>query len=166
MGNGSGTAASGGRAATASGDRAALHGAVAARLGAAGQRYSSRRRALVEALARASRPLTSPEVAAADPRLALSSVYRNLAVLVEVGVARRLASHGDTARYELAEAFSEHHHHLVCDRCGAVLDYEAPPGLERSLRRGLAAVRAETGFQPRAHALEILGICAACAAAG
>ena len=145
-----------------SGDSVVLHALVAERLVDAGQRYSLGRRTLVGVLGRASRPLTSPEIAAADSGLALSSVYRNLAVLVEAGVVRRLATHEDTAKYELAESLTRHHHHLICDKCGDVLDYEAPSSLERSVRLGLAVVAEETGFVPRAHSLEIFGLCAAC----
>ena len=144
-------------------DGAALDGVVGARLLEAGQRYSPGRRRLVGVLGRALRPLTSPEIAAAEPALALSSVYRNLAVLVAAGVVRRLATHEDTAKYELAESLTRHHHHLICDRCGEVLDYEAPSGLEERLARAVEAVAEETGFRPRAHTMEILGLCGRCA---
>ena len=147
-------------------DRDGLHAEVADALARAGQRYSAGRRRLIEVLARAPRPLTGPEIVAAEPGLALSSVYRNLGVLEGAQIVRRLVTHEDTAKYELAESLTEHHHHLVCDECGAVFDFAAPAGLERSLTRGLETVARATGFQPRSHALEILGRCANCAAAG
>lgn len=147
-------------------ERDSLHQAVAEGLARRGQRYSGARRRLIEVLARASRPRTGPEIAAADTALALSSVYRNLIVLEEAQLVRRLLTREDTAKYELAERLTAHHHHLVCDVCADVIDYEAPEALERSLSEGLAGVAGETGFRPRAHALEILGTCAACAAVG
>ena len=139
-----------------------MHEAIGRRLLAGEQRYSRGRRALVEVLARASRPMTSPEIVRGDGALSLSSVYRNLSTLEAAGVVRRLVTDEDSARYELAEQYTAHHHHLICDRCGDVLDYEAPPTLEKAMDRGLASLPRATGFRPRTHKLEILGSCASC----
>src|SRR5271154_4517006 len=84
---------------------------VAARLRRAGQRLTTGRRALLEALSRAGRPVTTSELVAADPRLPQSTTYRNLALLEQVGVVHRVVGNDDFARYELAEEFTGHHHH-------------------------------------------------------
>ncbi len=143
-----------------------LHAQIAARLAARGQRYTVGRRRLVQVLATAARPLTTPEIQARPPRLALSSVYRNLVVLEQAGVLRRVVTREDSARFELAERFTAHHHHLTCRDCGAVLDYTAPPALEREIARALARLPDASGFTPGGHHLEISGLCAACRAAG
>jgi len=57
-----------------------LHVEVAGRLRRAGQRYTSKRRALVEIVAATSRPLSLPEIMSKRRGLAQSSRYRNLAV--------------------------------------------------------------------------------------
>ena len=88
---------------------------VQTRLAGREHRYTSGRRALVDALARADGPVTLPEVLAIDPALALSSTYRNLAVMEEAGVVRRLVHGADHAHYELAEELTGHHHHLICE---------------------------------------------------
>ena len=58
-----------------------------------------------------------------------SSAYRNLAVLEHAGVVRRVITEGEFARFELTEELTEHHHHLICSRCGRVEDVTVPrPG--------------------------------------
>src|SRR4051812_29663211 len=95
-----------------------LHAIASARLRADGQRYSTGRRALIDALHASDRPLSIPELLGSTPDLAQSSAYRNLAVLERAGVVRRIVTHDEFARYELAEDLTEHHHHLICGRCG------------------------------------------------
>lgn len=142
-----------------------LHRTVHRRLRGVRGRYSSGRRALVEALVASGRPITVREVVEEHPSLSTSSVYRNLSVLEQAGVVRRLhAQPGDDAHFELAEELTHHHHHLVCDRCGAVIDYELPPAAERALGRAFDAIPAHVGFRPRAHHVQVLGLCDACAA--
>lgn len=140
-----------------------LHAAVAGRLTAARQRYSRGRRALVNVLAGAERPVTSPQIATRDSELSLSSVYRNLGILEQAGVVRRLVTQEDNARYELSEELTAHHHHLVCERCGEVSDYTPGRQLERAIAAALDAIPKGAGFQPRRHHLEIAGLCARCA---
>ena len=140
-----------------------LHATVAANLRSAKQRYSTGRRAIVEVLAGSGRPVTAPELVMINPALSVSSVYRNLAVLEQVGVVRRLVTHEENARYELAEEFSQHHDHLICEGCGIVTDYLPPPTLEQAMGRALVSIKRSDGFTPRAHHLQILGLCARCA---
>lgn len=139
-----------------------LHVAVGDRLRAARQRYSTGRRAIVAVLAQTGRPVTAPEIVSQDEDLSVSSVYRNLAVLEAAEVVRRLVTQEETARYELAEEFTRHHHHLVCENCGLVADYVAPARLEREMSKTLDSLSETTGFEPRAHHVQILGLCAVC----
>lgn len=140
-----------------------IHASVAAALAAVDQRYTSNRRALVEVLAGAGRPLAIAEVVSRSGSLPQSSVYRNLAVLEQAGAVRRVASADERARYELDEALTGHHHHLVCVQCGTVADYTPPSAVERSVGRAIAEVTAATGFRPQGHRLDVVGLCARCA---
>jgi len=138
-----------------------LHEVVAGRLRAAGQRYTDSRRVLVERL-RAKGPVTLPDLLEGRPRLPQSSAYRNLTVLEEAGVVHRVHANGDFARFELAEDLTEHHHHLICSSCGAVEDFLAPAGLERSLHKASEDIAAGTGFTLERHRLDLIGTCASC----
>jgi len=136
---------------------------VGARLQRAGQRYTSKRRELVDLLRRSSQPLSIPDILANSRRLAQSSVYRNLTVLEHAHVARRVITGEDFARFELAEDLTEHHHHLVCSSCGTVEDVTVSPRLEQSMERALDGVATETGFTTVSHRFDLIGTCRNCA---
>jgi Fe2+ or Zn2+ uptake regulation protein len=146
---------------------AGLHAAVARRLAAIHQRYTSGRRRLVDALESAGRPVTVSELVGGTAggghrRLPASTTYRNLAVLEQAEVVRRIQLGDEFARFELSEALTGHHHHLVCSRCGGVEDVSPSPKLERIVAETIAAIESETGFRPESHRLDLVGQCAAC----
>lgn len=140
-----------------------LHAEVGARLQHAGQRYTSKRRAIVDALVKSSQPMTIPDIIRSSRGLAQSSVYRNLTVLERAHVARRVITGEDFGRYELAEDLTQHHHHLVCSRCGMVEDVTIPSRLEQSMERALDDVAADTGFTAVSHRFDLIGTCRNCA---
>ena len=141
-----------------------LHVTVGRRLRASGMRYSRSRFAVVEVLAAAGRPITLPEILVVDGgrRLAQSSAYRNLAELVDVGAVRRVDAGDDRARFELHESLTGHHHHLVCDGCGRIEDFDVPDEFEARVA-DLVAVAADRGFRVDAHRFDMVGRCADCA---
>jgi Fe2+ or Zn2+ uptake regulation protein len=139
-----------------------LHRGVAAKLLAVEQQYTANRRAVTSVLADADGPMTLPEILATDPSLAQSSAYRSLAVLVDAGVVRRLVHGSDHAHYELAEHLTEHHHHLVCDSCGTVVDVTLPARVESTMDRSFADAAGKHGFTASRHNVDIYGVCAAC----
>ena len=90
------------------------------------------------------------EIRARCPGVGLVTIYRTLDLLAEIGALRRLDL-GDGPRYELAE---DHHHHLICESCGDVTEFERCP-LDLGSLRGL-------DFEVSSHTLEIYGRCGAC----
>jgi len=142
--------------------REELHAAVAERLGAADQRYTRGRRELVELLAETPRPATIPELLHGRPTLAQSSMYRNLVVLEELGIAHRVVTSDERSRFELAEDLMGHHHHLICTTCGRVDDFTVSTQMERSLRNALSRAIRGTGFKATAHRLDLVGTCSSC----
>jgi Fur family ferric uptake transcriptional regulator len=136
--------------------------AVAARLRSVGQRLTSNRQALLDALTAAARPLTIPEILDERPDLAQSSVYRNLVVLEEADVVHRVVGTDEFARWELTEDLAGHHHHLICATCGRVEDVPASAGLERSVAAAAAAITRTTGFRTQHHRLDLVGVCESC----
>ena len=141
---------------------AELHTTVAAALESVSQRYTSARRAVVEILEHSARPVTTAEIVGSRPGLAQSSVYRNLAVLEQAGVVRRVMGADEYARYELDEALTDHHHHLVCVGCGAIEDFPVATELEKAVERAAALAGRKVGFAPESHRLDVLGRCARC----
>ena len=143
-------------------DSAEVHATVRGQLERHDHRYTRGRRRLVEALLRAARPVTLPEIAAENEQLPQSSAYRNLDVLERSGVIRRIARGSDHAFFELAEPFVDHHHHLVCLDCGSVTDMHLDDDLEQQLDARLAQVADGVGFRPVHHSLELHGHCLDC----
>lgn len=90
--------------------------------------------------------------------VSLATVYRNLGALAEAGEVDALAAPGGETRYRRCRR-TEHHHHLVCRRCGAAVELEAPAVEEWAGRTAAAH-----GFTEVDHTVEITGLCAACAA--
>ncbi len=135
---------------------------VAARLRTADQRYTRGRRRLVAVLREGDGPMTIQQVLAADPALAQSSVYRNLAILEEVGAVTRIVTRDDFARYELAEDLTGHHHHLICTECGDVSDFSLTSSVEDELEQALRRVARRSGFEAAGHRLDLVGVCGDC----
>jgi Fe2+ or Zn2+ uptake regulation protein len=142
-----------------------LHPEVAVRLAQVEQRYTPSRRALVETLAAAGRPLNIPEILAANPSVPQSSAYRNITALVDAKALRRVAGNDDHGRFELAEDLAGHHHHLICATCGRILDIGTSPRLERALAEAGRVAEEETGFSVDDHRMDLVGTCRECRAA-
>lgn len=141
-----------------------LHAAAARRLAKVGQRHTRQRRAIVELVAAAGRPMSVPELLAADGAgVAQSSLYRNLVVLEDVGVLQKVAGWGNHDRFELSESLSgHHHHHLLCVSCGLVVDIPTDHGFEQAMSAEAARVSSDLGFEITGHSVDWYGRCADC----
>ena len=135
---------------------------VATQLGEIGQRFTSGRRAIVDALVKAQRPLSIPEILKHTTGLAQSSAYRNLTVLENAGVVVRVITTDEWARFELSEDLTGHHHHMVCSVCGAVDDVRIPDSIEHELDAALERVAKKQGFAMAHHRLDVVGVCKTC----
>ena len=135
---------------------------VATKLAEIGQRFTAGRRAIVESLVHAQRPLSIPEILENTSGLAQSSAYRNLTVLENAGVVVRVITTDEWARFELSEDLTGHHHHMVCSVCGAVDDVRIPDSIEEELDAALARVAAKAGFVMAHHRLDVVGVCRSC----
>jgi Fe2+ or Zn2+ uptake regulation protein len=139
-----------------------VHELATQRLRRISQRYTPGRRLLVEVLADSPRPLTIPEIVQRNEGLATSSVYRNLAMLEQAGIATRIVTSHEHARYELSERFGHHHHHLVCSDCGNVRDFTLPPGVEDTIDAALRRAARKHGYRADGHRLDLTGTCPDC----
>ena len=139
-----------------------LHATIREQLRRTRQRYTAGRRNLVELLVDVDRPLTIPELIDAGAPQSQSSLYRNLAIMEQCGVVRRLTSIDDVARYELDEELTEHHHHLVCSVCGRIDDVTLDDELEDRLHDAADATGDASGYEVTGHRLELVGTCPDC----
>lgn len=88
--------------------------------------------------------------------IGLATVYRNLAMLVELGEVDTLKSQDGESVYRLCSR--QHHHHLVCRSCGRTVEVEGP-----AVEVWANKVAAEHGFTGVSHTLELSGLCEQCA---
>ena len=135
---------------------------VSAELAARGHRLTRQRRAVLGAIAAAPSSLTALQVYDAArrdcPALGLTTVYRTLEVLTELGALRRV--HGPDHCESFVPAGAAHGHTVVCDGCGRVTEFTAC-----DMRRITDAASQETGYRITDHFLQLSGLCSRCAAA-
>ena len=91
----------------------------------------------------------------AQPRIHLSTVYRTLERLRDLGILSQIDLGRQCAEYEIVA--DQPHHHLVCQRCGRVID------LDHSYLAALAEpIRRDFGFDPILCHFAIFGLCRQC----
>ncbi len=95
------------------------------------------------------------EVRRRNPRIGYATVYRTMKLLTECGIAAERHFRDGEARYE--SAAKRHHDHLICERCGRIVEFEEPriEDLQEQIAKRL-------GFQFTGHKMELYGICRDC----
>ena len=86
----------------------------------------------------------------------LSTVYRSIQSLVDAGEVDLLVNDDGETVYRKCSA--EHHHHLVCRRCGTTVEIAGP-----DVEAWAGRVAEENGFTHVSHTMEVFGLCATCA---
>lgn len=93
-----------------------------------------------------------------QPYLDIATVYRSLQWLQEVGLVAPLRLDGGRLHYEYRR-HGEHHHHLICQHCGAHLQIA-----DADLAPLKAELHERYGFQLDIDHLVLHGCCAQCRA--
>lgn len=128
------------------------------RLVEAGGRRTAARYAIVQTVLDAKGHVTADEVAATVqakfPSINISTVYRTLETLEELGVVDHVHLGHGRAVYHLAD---EEHQHLVCERCERV--EELPTSKLRTL---LSMIERDYGFEIDRRHFAIVGVCKRC----
>lgn len=139
-----------------------IHDSVLERLRAAGLRYTTGRQRLVEILQHAGSPLTVNGFVSLDPRLPLSSVYRDLHHLRDVGVLARLSLIHDRHHFQFsAEVLGREELHFVCTGCASVTTVESPPMVDDVIVK-TARYTLTSAFTVDRGRLALFGRCVAC----
>ena len=126
----------------------------------AGHRSGGARSAVVDLMARQHCCLTAQDI---FDRLrddgtvvGIASVYRALDLLSRMSLVRRMDL-AEAAYYEPAHPGGEHHHHVVCDRCGKVSQFE-DEALETRDRPARAAAQVHGRGARRGAARRVPGL--------
>ena len=83
-----------------------------------------------------------------------ATVYRTLKLLVECGVAESMQFGEDSTRYEPA---SDHHDHLICTACGAIVEFE-----NETIEKIQDEIAELHGYSLTHHNMELYGTCPSC----
>ncbi|MCL4364466.1 transcriptional repressor [Patescibacteria group bacterium] len=82
----------------------------------------------------------------------LTSIYRNLELMKKTGGIIEIDFGDGKKRYELPK---NHHHHLICESCGAVKDLKIND-------ESIFNKTKDQGFLIKKHRLEFFGLCKNC----
>ena len=123
-------------------------------------RMTGNRQIVLEVLRGTKSHPTAQEVflAARDqqPQIGFATVYRTLDWLVRNNLAQEIYRDKDGAAHY--DANVARHDHIICSRCGKIVDTEVPLHA-----LAYAIIERSTGFRVDWHATEFSGLCAECA---
>lgn len=126
----------------------------------AGYRRGGARRAVLELLDEQSCALSALEIEdilrARERRVSRASIYRILEELEALDAVQRVDIGQGLVRYEPAR-HDKHHHHLVCDRCGAL-----QPFSDSELERTIKGLSQRVPLVVSDHEVVLRGACADC----
>ena len=88
------------------------------------------------------------------PRISLGSVYRNLNVLIEQKLIKKVGTNESQERFD---ATTDQHYHFVCKSCNKILDIEKPVELDLDKE-----FEKNSSFKIAHHNLTFYGLCPAC----
>jgi Fur family ferric uptake transcriptional regulator len=121
-------------------------------------KQTKQRDAILDVFLGATGHVTSEEifsrVRAEHPNIGYTTVYRTLKLLCDAGLASERHFDDGITRYEIAH---EHHDHLVCVRCGKIIEFECA-----MIEATQAEVADRYGFRVLRHRHELYGHCSSC----
>jgi len=126
-----------------------------------GYRLTPQRLMILSAVAGADSHISAEEiyaqVRARYPHMNISTVYRTLELLKELGLVTETDMGDGRVRYH--SIGKGHHHHLVCEKCGKIIDIE-----ESMLSPLWAEIRQKYNFRVNMKHLAFFGLCPKCQA--
>ncbi len=134
-------------------------GSIADKLNELGYRLTPQRVMILAAIENSANHISVEEIyaqiAAKYPQVNISTVYRTLELLEQLGLVTKTDLGGGRVRYHPVD--KGRHHHLVCQECGAIIDLDE--SLLSSLKNTLLR---EYKFSADLKHLAIFGYCVNC----
>jgi Fur family ferric uptake transcriptional regulator len=125
-------------------------------------KHTKQREAILEAFLEATGHVTSEDlyqrIRGKHPNIGFTTVYRTMKLLCEAGLANERHFDGGVTRYEIQH---EHHDHLVCTKCGRIIEFECS-----MIESAQDEIARRYGFRLLRHRHELYGHCLECRAKG
>ena len=132
---------------------------MSSRLSELGYRLTPQRLMVVQAVEAADSHISAEEIylqiRAIYPHMNISTVYRTLELLGELGLVTETDMGDGRVRYH--SIGKGHHHHLVCQKCGATIDVE-----ESTLSPLWDEIGQRYHFEVDMKHLALFGLCSKC----
>jgi len=98
------------------------------------------------------------------PGIGIATVYRNLEILTRAGLLSKFDFGDGPSRYEItSETKKGHHHHLICTRCGRIINYSDFMEKEVKFIQELEAeLSKKYNFKIENHQIHFQGLCDEC----
>jgi Fur family ferric uptake transcriptional regulator len=131
-------------------------------------RWTAPRESILDLLSRTTGHLSAKDIYASlyasFPGLGLTTVYRTLELLHRLGIVQKITAGDGQGRYQLRSVDKQdHHHHLICTRCGKIIDYRDFIQEELELvKKTEEALTKKYNFVIQDHNVEFLGLCEKC----
>lgn len=89
------------------------------------------------------------------PKISKSTVYRNINILVEDGVIRKIKMKSGADKFDY---ICKEHYHAICEKCGSVFDFMYDFKKDELNK----TIQSQTGIVTNSNSITIYGICDKC----
>ncbi len=134
-----------------------------------GKRMTVGREAILDVLSRSTTHLSAEEiylqVHGDIPSIGLTTVYRTMELLVNMGMVARFDFGDGRVRFELLQGPSsaKYHHHLVCTACGLIIEYNDFLSEEIEILQIIQSkLSKKFNFSVMNHLVQYYGLCSKC----
>ena len=138
-----------------------------------GYRFTASREAIIDVLNNSSEHLSAEDIYMAvhgkHSGIGLTTIYRTLDLLGQMGVVNKFEFGHGKAKYELSEKYGHkaHHHHLICKNCRNIIDYTEFFDEELEyIRKAEKGLHKKYGYDIDEHIIHFYGQCPECKTMG
>jgi Fur family ferric uptake transcriptional regulator len=132
-----------------------------------GYRMTAARETIIKVLQETNEHLSADEIfmraRKINPDVGLTTVYRTLAKLSDIGEINSIDFGDNRLRFELTNSEKGHHHHLVCIKCNKIIDYDDFIDEEVKLLSNIKEkLENKYYFKINNHLIQFYGVCNDC----
>lgn len=128
-------------------------------------KLTTSRKAIVEVFEDNSKHLSAEDVheflKKRNQKAGIATVYRNLDLLTRIGILHRVNFGDGKDHFEMTHK-PIHHHHLVCNKCGKVIDYSEVMGESEFVSHLEKELSKRYEFKIESHQIYFYGLCNKC----